>query len=794
MSSEPRWRRYRRFWGADPARDVDDELAFHLAMREEDYRREGHSPEDAAALTRQRFGDVGDVRAECRDLSTRRAVRRDRASWRDALRQDVRYALRSLAASRGFVAAVVGTMALAVGASSAVFSVAYGVLLRPLVYRDADALVRLWASRPDRNLPFFSVSPADYKDWKAQTRVFSAMGAFERQREAVLTRPDGPQSIEIASVEPDVFALLGTHPALGRPMVGTDAAADASATVLISHYAWVSRFAGDSAIVGQPIAIDGRAHTVIGVMPRRFQVPGTPAEMWVPLSLANASADHASRYLRVLARLGPGVSLEQARAELEVIAARLAQAYPASNAGWTVNSMSVPETIVGTQFRRAVIVLIGVIVLVLLIACANSANLHLARGAARERELGVRAALGASRGRVVGQLLVESALLATAAGAIGLGVAYWGLELLREVGQTTVPRLEDVRLDAPVIAFTVLVAATTALLFGLVPAIRATRTDLVGVLNHGARTATAGRRAGDRLRSALVVLEVTLSLVLLVGAGLLMRSFGRLSDVDVGFDPRGILVAPVRLPEGAYPDPPRIDAFHTALRDQVAAVPGISGVALVSNAPFAGPNSGNVFARADRPVPEQGSQPDADYRVVTPGYFSLIGIPLVRGRDVGPEDVVGAPLAVVISETMASRNWPGEDPLGARIRVGDIVRGPEFTVVGIVGDARYQSLETPEVRPMMYFAAAQRPQRGMTVVVRAPDPATAAAGLRRSVAALDPTLAPSAMQAMEDLVSFATATRRFCARPASVSFGAAGSVSPMPRVATRPRVTPWPTR
>jgi predicted permease len=772
MPDEPRWRRYRRFWGADPERDVEDELGFHLSMRADDYRREGHSPEEAEALARERFGDVSDVRDECRDLSAKRAARRNRASWRDALRQDVRYAIRSLASSRAFAAAVVGTMALAIGASSAVFSVAYGVLLRPLVYRDADALVRLWSRRADRGLEFFSVSPADYKEWKAQNRVFTTMGAFERQREGVLSLPDGPETIQIGAAEPGLFALLGTLPSLGRPLAESDAAAGAPAVVMIAHELWATRFAADSSLVGQPISIDGRAYTVAGVMPPRFFLPGSPAEVWTPLSLASASPDHGNRYLRVLGRLAPGVPLDRARAELDVIADRLAREFPASNSGWTVNSMSVPENMVGTQFRRAVVVLLGVVVLVLLIACANSANLHLARGALREREIAVRAALGASRGRIVTQLLVESTLLAGAAGALGLLIAHWGVELLRTVGTTTVPRLEDVRLDAPVIGFTVLVAVVTGFLFGIAPGIRAARTDLVTALRRGARTATR-RGAGEGIRSALVVVEVMLSLILLVGAGLLARSFVRLMDVDVGFDARGLMVAPLRLPEGSYASPPRIAAFHDALREQLAAVPGIAGVAVVSSAPFAGPNTGTVFARLDRPLPEQGATPDTDYRVAASGYFSLLGIPLVRGRDFGAEDSPTSPPVAVVSETVARRYWPNDDPLGARFRLGDIVNGPVFTIVGIVGDVRYYGLEAPELRPMMYFAASQSPQRTATVVVRTNDAATATAGLRRSLTSLDPTLASSNMRAMDDLLSTALATRRFALVLVGIFAGAA---------------------
>jgi predicted permease len=760
MGKEPMWRRYRRFWGPDPRRDFDDELAFHLAMREDEYRRAGHTPADARDSAVRRFGDVERIRNECHALGRERVARRRRASRWDALRQDMRYALRMLRTNPGFSLAVVATMALGIGASSAVFSVAYGVLLRPLVYRDADALVRLWSSSAERDLEFFSISTADYRDWKAQSRAFSTMGAFERQREAVLTLGGGPQPIQVAAVTPDVFPLLGTPPAIGRSMAPDDARAAASPVVVLSHEAWATRFGADSSAVGRDVAIDGTLHRVIGVMPPRFTVPGTPAELWTPLSLAGASEDHGNRYLRVLARLAPGVDHDRARLELGLIASRLARDFPASNAGWTVTSMTVPEMIVGAQFRRAVLVLLGVVGFVLLIACANAANLQLARAAARAREIAVRSALGASRGRILAQLLAESALLGVLAGLVGLALAYGGLALLRTLAADMVPRLEDVRVDAPVLAFTLVVALGGGLLFGLVPALRASRSDLSDTLKHGSRGSSGGL-VGEGVRSALVVAEVTLSLILLIGAGLLMRSFARLQRVETGFDPKGVVVIPLRLPEASYADTARAIAFYDALLDQVAPLPGVTRAAAVSAAPFEGPNSGLVFSRVDRPPVDRQQAPDADYRVVTPGYLATLGIPLVRGRDVSPRDVAGAPGVAVISEAMARRYWPAEDPVGSRVRVGDAVEGPVYTVVGVARDARYQSLESPDARPMMYFGLAQNPQRSMTLVLRTTDAASAAAGVRRVVASLDPALALAPVDDMSELMRQAFATRRF---------------------------------
>lgn len=762
MPNDPPHRRYSRFLGPDPRRDVDDELAFHFAMRVQEFEREGMSPAEARAAAQARFGNLDRVRDECVELGRRRLTRRHRRFRMDSLRQDARFAVRTIAANRGFSIVVALTIALGIAANTTVFSVAYGVLVRPLPFRDADALVRLWSKNAERNLEFFSISPADYAEWRAQNRVFSQMGAFERQREATLTRGGEPQAVEVAAVTPDVFAVLGTAAHRGRTLLQDDARDSIPAVVVIGHSLWTSRFGADSALIGADLTLDGRKMTVVGVMPPRFSVPGTPAEIWTPLSLAGARDDRAARYLRVLARLAPGADVERARNQMDAIAARLAQETPVTNAGWSVNIMSVPEMVVGTQFRRAVLVLLAVVGTVLLIACANAANLQLARAAARRREIAVRSALGATRGRIVMQLLTESMILGAIGGVVGLGLAHLGLGLLRAVGTETVPRLEDVRLDAPVLAFTVLVALGSGILFGLVPALGVSRADLGDVLKEGGRG--EGRAAvGRTIRAALVVSQVSLSLILLIGAGLLLRSFARLQAVDVGFRPSGVTVVPVALPEPAYADADRAWSFYSALLDQVAQIPGVTQAAAVSSAPFAGPNNGNVFLPEGQPVPTNERPPDADLRVISPGYLRTLGIPLIAGRDFSPLDRKGSADVVLINEAMARRYWPSQDPVGRRIRLGDLVNGTLYTIVGVVGDVRYQSLETPEIRPMMYLSALASPRRMMTIVARGADAAALTPSVRQAVASLDPTLPPAGVRAMDDLIAERMATSRFAA-------------------------------
>jgi predicted permease len=751
---------------------VDDELAFHFAMRVEEFEREGMSRQEAEAAARDRFGNVDSVRHECVDLSQRRQARRHRRFHMDALRQDIKFALRTMAGNRLFAAAIVLTMALGIAANTVVFSVAYGVLLRPLPFRDADRLVRLWSKNDERQLEFFSISPADYASWRAQNRVFSQIGAFDRQRDAILTRGGEPQSVEVAAVSPDVFAVLGAGAERGRTLLADDARQGAPAVAVISYDLWNSRFGADSALVGSEILLNGRRVTVAGVMPRRFFIPGTSAEIWMPLTLAGASDDHSFRFLRVLGRLAPGVEVDRARRELDMIAGRLAQESPVTNKGWSVNIVPITEWLAGAQFRRALFVLLGVVGAVLLIACANAANLQLARAAARRREIALRAALGATRTRVVTQLLTESALLAVIGGAVGLALARAGLGVLRSMGAETIPRLEDVRMDAPVLAFTVLVALGGGILFGLLPALRASRPDVGEVLKESGR-GTGRSAVGGTMRAALVVSQVSLSLVLLVSAGLLLRSFARLQAVPLGFSTDGVAAIPLALPEASYPDAARAWTFYEALMERLARTPNVECVAAINSPPFAGPNTGTVFLREGEPVPTRERALDADLRLITPGYLRTLGIALLRGRDVLDTDRQGSPPVILISESMAKRYWPGDDAVGRRIRIGDLQNGLMYTIVGVVADVRYQSLEEPEIRPMMYMSAFTNQRTSTTLVVRASDMGAVTAGVRRAVAELDPALPPPNVLIVRELVDQRMSTSRFVATLLSIFAGAA---------------------
>ena len=756
---EPGARRYRRFWGADPVRDADDELAFHVAMRVDEYRAAGMSDTDAEAAALARFGDVEGVRAIVHDIARQRVTRRRRAWHLDALRGDLRFAMRRLMSNPGYGAVLALTLALGIGANTAVFSVAYGVLVRPLPFREADRVVRLWSRNAKRDLEFFSVSPADFADWHNEAKSFSAMAAFERQRDATIEITSSPQTVSMAPVTTNVFAVLGAVPERGRAFTADDGARDAPAVAMISHELWATRFGADTTILQRSLMLDGRRFSVVGIMPPRFFIPGTTAALWTPLAIAAATPDRGNRYLRVLARLAPGVSPDRAHEELDAIAARVAMAFPNDAADWSTSMMSVRELIVGTQFRRALLTLVGVVAFVLLIACANGANLQLADSAARDRELAVRAALGASRGRIARQLFAENLVVSLVAGVLGIALAYGGVVVLRTLGAAMVPRVEDVKLDAPVLAFATFVALGSGMMVGMIPALRASSARLGDVLKHG------GRGGGDSaiatgVRGALVIAEISLSLVLLVGAGLLLKSFVRLESVDLGFDARALWLVPVRLPEAMYPDSHAITPVLEATMARVVATGSATAVAAATVPPFAGASAGLTFLPEGQAMPARERPPDADYRVVTAGYLRAMGIRLLRGRDISPSDREGQPEIAVISATMANRYWPNEDPLGKRFRIGYLVAGPLVTIAGVAGDARYQSLETESTRPMIYLSSYARPQRSMVIVARASGDG-AAASLTSAVASLDRRMPSPSVLRMEDLVASQMSTRRF---------------------------------
>jgi putative ABC transport system permease protein len=671
-----------------------------------------------------------------------------------AIREEIRFAFRALARSPAFTLIAVLTLALGVGANVAILAVVRNVLLRPLPYAQPERLVRLWANNIERGLPQFSVSPDEYVAWRTGNRTLESMSAFERQRDGVLTGLGDAREITLARIAPDLIPFLGVSPALGRGFTERDASGDAR-VVMISDGFWKAELGGDTRVLERTLVLDGVPHAVIGVMPPGFQVPFNPAVAWTPMQMR---LGQPGRYLRVLGRLRAGVTPEQAAADIRAIADVLSREFPATNTGWSVTLMTVQEAVVGESFRSALMVLLGVVGIVLLVACANVSNLLLSRVLARRQEVAVRSALGASRMRLIRQWLTEGALLGALAALPGLLLGLWAVMLLRTMNPEAVPRVAEIRVDVPVAFFTIGVSIFAGALLGALPGLLAARSSGHG-LTEDARGVSGGVRVG-RLRSLVLVGELAFSVVLLIGTMLLLRSFQRVQAIDPGFEANGVTVAAVALPTVQY-DPQARVRFFDDLLQRVRALPGVESAAAVTSAPFAGPNSGDVFLPEHLAGSVRDQPPDADMRTVTPGYFQTLRLPLVSGRTFQPRDTRDS--VAIISRALARRYWPAMDPIGARVRIGDLQNGPVVRVIGVVEDARYQSLENTLVRPMMYLAhTTTAPAATMQLVVRTRGAGDdLLPGIRRELAALDPALAIGTAAPLADLVESAFAERRF---------------------------------
>ncbi|HWP42364.1 MAG TPA: ABC transporter permease, partial [Blastocatellia bacterium] len=679
----------------------------------------------------------------------------------DRFRQDLVYALRNLRKSPGYAAVTVLTLALGIGANTAIFSVVNTLLLSPLRFKDPDRLVMVWEKNIPRNRERNVVSPANFLDWNSQNQVFEQMAALS-DIQVNLTNAGEPEELEAQIVTASFFPLLGVQPVHGRAFLDSEDVPNAERVTIISNRLWQGRFGADPQLLGKTITLNGRNYTVVGIMPPGFYFLNNETDVWVPMAL-NTGIDYrevTGRYLRAVARLKPGVTLSQAQAEMTLIASRLEQSYREFNAGWSANVFPLQQEVVG-DIRPALLVLLGAVGFVLLIACANVANLLLARAATRQKEFALRAALGASRGRLVRQLLNESLLLGVLGGAAGLALAYWAIELLMKFNPGNIPRLDEVSLDGRVLAFTLGVSVLTGLIFGAVPALQASRPDLNESLKEGGR-GTAGGAGHRRLRSIFVVSEVALALVLLVGAGLMIKSFIRLQQVDLGYNPENVLTARVLLPGSKYGDNPKRAAFFKQATERIANIPGVQAAGAISWLPLVGLGSATTFWVDGRPEPPPGEKPATDVRVITPGYFAAMGIPLIKGRIFDERDTAESPRVLIINETMAREFFPGEDPIGKRLIISwDRPELPD-EIIGVVGDAKLVSV-SGEARPAIYWPHARQASYSlMTFVVRtAGDPLAMAGSLVREIRAIDPEQAVASIQTMEDVVSASIARPRF---------------------------------
>ncbi|HEX4560276.1 MAG TPA: ABC transporter permease [Gemmatimonadales bacterium] len=675
----------------------------------------------------------------------------------ETLIQDVRYALRQLRTHPGFTAAVVLTLALGIGANTAVFGVVNAVLLKPLGYQKPDRLAIVWEQNTQHGVPFNVVNPRNYLDWKERAGNFTDLAAFGWSQ--LTFTGDAPESVQGRKVTESFFDVLGAIPERGRVFTAADGLPGTAPVVLISDGLWRRRFGADPQIVGRSVPVAGATVQVVGVMPASFRpMPWGAEEFWEPLRLDPGDHAHSGRYLMVVGRLKPGATVAQAQSELSGISAGLAQQYPAFNTGWGTHVVSLTDQVVGDS-RRVLWILFGAVSMVLLIACANVGNLLLARAARRERELAVRAALGASKGRLVRQWVIESVVLSGLGGAAGLLLASWGLDLLVAAAPGGVPRLAEISVDGTVFLVTAFVSLTVGLAFGLFAALR-DRGDIESALRGESGRTTSGAAAA-RMRNGLVVAQVAFAFVLLIGAGLLVRSLANLSSINPGFDPANVVGVSLVLPDGTYPTGPQQEGFYRELVRRVRAMPGVEGAGVVNFPPLIGPNAATTFTVVGRPAPAPGQTPGADIRSADSGYFEAMRIPLLRGRLPRPSDGPGAPPVVVINQTMAKRFWPGADPIGQHLQVSWTDPKAQPEIVGVVGDVHGRTLDS-DLRPAIYYPLTQSPTGAMTLVARhAGDPEPLTKGITTSVHQLDPALPVTGVATMSSLVAASMSDRRY---------------------------------
>jgi len=678
----------------------------------------------------------------------------------DSLRLDVRYAIRRLVKSPGFSIVAVLTLALGIGANSAIFSVVNGVLLKPLPYAEPDRLVGLYHLFDGHRA---TMSGPNFTDVRKLSKTLSDAAAIARSR-VILTGQGEPVRLDGAEVSASLFNLLGVRPILGRTFNDDENQPGHNKVAVLSYGLWQQRFGGDRRVLGRRITLDGMPIEVVGIMPKDFAYPAGRV-IWTPLEYTEqfTTSQRGAWYLSAVGRVKTGIPIEQATAEIQTIGKQLAKQYPDMNEGLGFTAISLHEAMVG-DIRQAVFVLLGAVGFVLLIACTNVANLLLARAATRETEMAVRSALGAGRGRLVRQLLTESAILGAAGGALGLLLAIWGVDALISLEPQGIPRLSEIRIDTTVASFTLALSIATGLLFGLVPAFHSTSSSLSGSLKEAGRGALT-TRGGARMRGALVIAEMALAVMLLAGAGLLIRSFTKLASVDPGFHATQALTFELSLPDSRYEKEPQQVGFFDQLLPRLRAIPGVQSAAAAMSLPLSGSNFVLTFEVAGRPPVPPSQQPAMQIRVATPEYFQTIGIPLKRGRSFTEDDRLGSPPVVLITESAARQYFPNEDPIGKKITLG-WGRGKGTPraggeVVGIVGDVKEAGLDEAEP-PQLYMPYRQWPVQSMSIVLKtAVPPATVTDAARRAVYATDPNMPAANVRTLEQIVARSISQPRF---------------------------------
>ena len=756
------------------AAEVDEEIAYHLAAVTEQLREQGWAGPDADAEARRRFGDVDYTRSYCRAEDLRREGERHRMTIIDELRQDLRYAFRALRSSPAFSLVALATLALGIGANTAIFSVVRAVLLERLPFPAADRIVRIWHANPSGGIDQGAWSEPDFLDVRAGSRLAETIGGYffaEGLTGVNLTGAGAPERLATALVTPGFFETLRPRPLAGRAIVADEHVAGRNRVVVISHGLWQRRFGGDTRLVGKTITLNGKPFSVVGVMRPEFTYPaGQSIDAWIPLSYFGPEAIgrvRTAHFLAMIARLKPGVPPGQFRTEVAGIAARLARTYP-ENPGWDNASVrTIREAIVG-DVKRPLIVLTVAVAMVLLITCVNIASLLLARASARQRELAVRAALGAGRGRIVRQLITESLALALVGGLLGTVLAWVAVRALVASGGAQLPSAGDVRLDGIALAFTIAVSVFAGLLFGSMPAARGAGPVLEQSLRAGTRGSVGGQ--GQRLRSTLVIAEVALAVVLVAGAMLATKSFTRLLAVDPGFRPSSALVVRFSVPErDSTPD--RMASYYEGALQAIRAVPGVVAAGSVRDLPTRG---NGEMVRADRvglPASQSEKEPTVQIHHISTDFFRAMGIPLRAGREFAPSDRRGAPFVVIVNEELARRYWPGENAVGKVLRSGN----SEVPVIGVVGNVRQRGLAEP-FEPTIYIHALQNMRASMSVVVRTTgDPLRYVNAVRNAIWSVERDQPIAEVTTLENLLGRAVARPRLLAWLLGV-FGAIGLI------------------
>jgi len=696
----------------------------------------------------ERLADAIDLSTETHDGLRRTGVH----MFTDMLR-DARYGIRQLAKSPGFTTVAILTLALGIGATSAMFSVVNGVLLRPLPYPNPDTLMRINEIVPQYGR--FSVAPATFLDWRQQNTVFERIAAYTSGG-ATLTDANGAERVPNAAVSWDVFELLGVRPMLGRGFRAEEDTPGKNRVVVLSHGMWQRRFGADANILGRPVTLNGAPSTIVGVMPSGFYFPSRAVEYWTPIALDPGKATRGGHFLGVIGRLKPGVSERQAEVEMKTISERLAQQYPENSANESAELVALHEAVIG-DIRPALGTLMAAVGVLILIACANVANLLLVRASIRGRELAIRTALGAGRRRLVLQMLSESLVLSLAGGALGLLLAYLAIGPIRTLSAGSIPRVDDIAIDPAVLGFALVVSLLTGLLFGLAPAWQSARRDIADALKEGGRSSTLS--GGRWVRSGLLVVEVALSIVLLVGATLLLRSFARLTDVDPGFRADHVLAFRVALPDTSYPEDHHRTAFFDRLLERLDALPQVTAAGMTQTLPM----RGDYYLSFDiqgRPKPKPGEEPSANHRVVSPGYFATLGIPLLRGRAFTDQDAEKMPMVAVVDQAFVERHFPNEDPIGRGLDIGNGTDG-FYQIVGVVGKVHHNSLDS-NPGPTMYVPYKQDVFSQMWIVARTNgDPALLSSAARQTVREIDPGLPAFSLMPLATVVSDSVAERRF---------------------------------